>query len=69
MSATPPPVPPDRVVGVAYLISLLCLLVPLALVGSAFASVTLARRGRPLSAAGVTALGVACAAIGLTVIR
>jgi hypothetical protein len=60
---------PARVVVIAYLMALLCLGVPLALVGAVFAGVVLARRGLPWTGAGVIALGLVCAALGVTVLR
>lgn len=60
---------PPRVVVVAYLLALICLLVPLALVGALFAGVALIRRNRPRSGAGVVAAALLCTAIGVTVLR
>jgi hypothetical protein len=57
------------VVAAAYLLAALSLLVPLAVVGAVFAGAVLLRRGRPAEGAGVIALGVACAALGVTVLR
>lgn len=53
----------------AYLLALVCLLVPLAIVGGLFAGVALMRRNRPLEGAGVIALSLACTAIGVTALR
>lgn len=60
---------PPRVVVAAYLLALVCLLVPLALVGGLFAGVALMRRNRALEGAGVIIVSIACTAIGMTVIR
>jgi hypothetical protein len=46
-----------------------CLLVPLALIGALFAGVVLMRRNRMAEGAGVIALGVACTALGLLLLR
>ena len=53
----------------AYLLAAVCLLVPLALVGALFAGVALMRRNRPLEGAGVIALGIACTALGVALLR
>jgi hypothetical protein len=54
------------VVVVAYLLAIVCLLVPLALVGALFAGVALMRRNRPADGAGVIA--VALLATGLWIV-
>ena len=54
---------------VAYLLAAVCVLVPLAVVGALFAGVALMRRNRPLEGAGVVALGLACAALGVVLLR
>jgi len=54
---------------VAYLLAAVCLLVPLALVGAVFAGVALMRRNRPLEGVGVIALGIACTALGVALLR
>jgi hypothetical protein len=56
---------PTRVVAAAYLLALLCALIPLAAIGSAFAGIVLLRRGRARDGAGVLALTAVCAAIGV----
>ncbi len=53
----------------AYLLAAVCLLVPLALVGALFAGVALMRRNRAVEGAGVIALGLACTALGLALLR
>jgi len=58
-----PPIP-GRLVAVAFLLALVCLLVPLAIVGAVFAGIVLIRRGRPTAGAGVLVLGVVCATLG-----
>jgi hypothetical protein len=68
MDDGPLPVPTPAVVA-AYLLAALCLLVPLAVVGAAFAGVVLWRRGLRLHAASVVGLGVACTVLGVTALR
>jgi hypothetical protein len=60
---------PPRVVAVAYLLALLCLLAPPAVIGALFAGVVLARRNRALEGIGVIVLALACTAAGLTLLR
>lgn len=59
-----------EVVAAAYLLAVLCLLIPLAVVGSTFAGTVLWRRGglRPHGVA-VVGLGVTCAVFGVTALR
>jgi hypothetical protein len=67
-----PPEPqhlPQRVVIAAYVLAALCLLVPLAVVGAAFAGVVLVRRGRPVDGIAVIALGVLGAVLGVAMLR
>jgi hypothetical protein len=66
---TPPPRDPGRVVAAAYGLAVVCLFVPLALVGALFAGVALARRNRPAEGAGVVVVGIACTALGVTLLR
>ena len=61
--------PRTHVVVTGYLLAALCLLVPLAVVGSTFAGTVLWRRGLSLHGAAVVGLGVACTAVGLTALR
>lgn len=68
MDDAPLPVRPQAVV-VAYLLAALCLLIPLAVVGSTFAGAVLWRRGLRPHGAAVIALGLACTAVGVTVLR
>jgi hypothetical protein len=68
MDDGPLPVRP-QVVVVAYLLAALCLLIPLAVVGSTFAGAVLWRRGLRPHGAAVTALGIACTAVGVTLLR
>jgi len=56
-------------VAVAYLLAAVCVLVPLALIGALFAGIVLMRRNRPLEGAGVIALGLACTALSVTLLR
>ena len=65
LSDEPPPLP-GRVVAAAYVLALLTLLVPFAVLGAAFAGVVLVRRGRPGAGAGVLLVGAACVVLGLT---
>ena len=51
------------------MLAAVCLVVPLALVGALFAGIVLMRRNRPLEGAGVLALGVACTALGVALLR
>jgi hypothetical protein len=60
---------PQRVVIVAYLLAALCMLIPLAFVGAAFAGVVLIRRGRPIDGTVVIALGALGVAIAVTALR
>jgi hypothetical protein len=64
----PLPVRPQAVV-VAYLLAALCLLIPLAVVGSTFAGAVLWRRGLRQHGAAVIGLGVACMVFGVTALR
>ena len=60
---------PTRVVVVAYLLALVSMLVPLALVGAAFAGVALARRNRRTDGIGVIVVAVASTAFGVAALR
>ena len=60
---------PTRIVVIAYLLALVCILVPLALVGGLFAGVALMRRNRPLYGTGVIVVAVACTAFGIVALR
>jgi hypothetical protein len=71
---TPPePAPaeelPARLVIVAYVLALVCAMLPLAILGAAFAGAVLFTRGRRPEGAGVIALAVICAVLGVTVLR
>ena len=68
MEDAPSFVRPQAVVA-AYLLAALCLLVPLAVVGSTFAGTVLWRRGLRRHAVAVVGLGVACVVIGVTALR
>lgn len=57
------------VVASAYLLAGLCLLLPLAIVGAAFAAVVLVRRGRPTDGAGVAATAVLATVLGIVLLR
>ncbi len=65
--ASPAALPP-RLIAAAYLLALLCLLIPLAAVGSIFAGVVLLRRGRTRAGAGVLALTAVCTAGGVAML-
>ena len=68
MDDGPVPVRPQAVVA-AYLLAALCLLIPLAIVGSTFAGIVLWRRGLRQHAAAVVGFGVACMVFGVTALR
>jgi hypothetical protein len=68
MDDGPLPVRPQAVVA-AYLLAALCLLIPLAVVGSTFAGIVLYRRGLRPHAAAVVGFGVACMVFGVTALR
>ena len=68
MDDGPLPVRPSAVAA-AYLLAALCLLIPLAVVGSTFAGIVLWRRGLRPHAVAVLGLGVACMAFGVTALR
>jgi hypothetical protein len=57
------------VVVVAYLLAIVCVLVPLALAGALFAGIALIRRGRPADGAGVIAVGALATALGIALLR
>ena len=56
-------------VAAAYLLAALCLLLPLAVVGSTFAGAVLWRRGLRQHGAAVLGLGLACAVFGVAALR
>jgi hypothetical protein len=58
-----------QVVVVAYLLAVLCLLIPLAVVGSTFAGAVLWRRGLRAHAAAVIGLGFGCTVLAVTAVR
>ena len=60
---------PARLVIVAYLLALVCAVAPLAILGAAFAGAVLFTRGRRPEGAGVVALAIVCAVLGVTVLR
>jgi len=57
------------VVVVAYLLAIVCLLVPLALVGALFAGIALMRRNRAADGLGVIVVGVLATALGLILLH
>ena len=54
---------------VAYLLAIVCLLVPLALIGALFAGVALMRRNRPADGWGVIAVAVVATVLGVLLLR
>ena len=68
MDDGPLPVRRQAVVA-AYLLAALCLLIPLAVVGSTFAGAVLWRRGLRPDGAVVVGLGVTCMVLGLMLLR
>ena len=68
MDDGPLPVRPSAVVT-AYLLAALCVLIPLAVVGSTFAGIVLWRRGLRSHGAAVVGLGVACGVFGVAALR
>ena len=62
------PVRPSAIAA-AYVLALLCLMLPLAVVGSTFAGVVLIRQGVRGHGTAVLVLGVACVAIGIAALR
>ncbi len=68
MDQDPLPVRPQAIAA-AYGLAALCLLVPLAVVGSTFAGVVLWGRGLRPHGAAVLALGIAYMALGVTALR
>ncbi len=59
----------QQAVVVAYLLAGLCLLVPLAVVGSTFAGTALWRRGLRTHGPAVIGLGIACMVLAVTALR
>ena len=60
---------PGRVIAVAYLLALVCVLAPFGVIGVAFVGAVLFRREERTHAVAVVALGVVCAILGWTVAR
>lgn len=54
---------------VAYLLAMVCLLVPLALIGALFAGVALIRRNRPADGAGVIVVALLATALGIVLLH
>jgi hypothetical protein len=63
--AEQPPELAPRVIVAGYLIALVCVIVPAAVVGALFASAALFTRRRRAAAAGVLVVGIACTAAGV----
>jgi hypothetical protein len=55
---------PPRMVGIAYVLALLCLITPLTVLGSGFAGAVLFTRGMRREGAGVILVSVVCVALG-----
>ncbi len=55
---------PPRMVGIAYVLALLCLVTPLTVLGSGFAGAVLFTRGMRREGAGVIVVSVVCVAVG-----
>lgn len=68
MDADRPSVRPQAIVA-AYLLAVLCLLIPLSVVGSTYAGAVLARRGLRAHGATVLVLGVVCTAVAVLILR
>ena len=68
MDDAPFEIRPQAIVA-AYLLAVLCLLIPLSVVGSTFAGVVLLRRGLPTHGAAVVLLGIVCTTIAVTLLR
>ena len=64
----PYPLPTGAIVA-AYLLAVVCLLVPFGLVGVAFAAWVLVTRGYQRDAVLVVTIAVVCAVLGWTVLR
>ena len=60
---------PGRVVAAAYLLALVCVMVPFGIIGVAYVAVVLAQREQRVHALGVVAVGIVCAILGWTVAR
>jgi hypothetical protein len=60
---------PTAAIAAAYLLALLCLAVPLSVVGSTFAGVVLLRRGLAGHGWAVIVLGVGCMVVGALTLR
>ena len=56
---------PTRLVVVAYVLALICALLPLAVLGAGFAGAVIYNRGRRGAGAGVIAVAVASVAVGI----
>jgi hypothetical protein len=55
---------PPRFVAIAYVLALVCLITPLAILGVGFAGTVLFRRGRRLEGAGAIVVGAICVVVG-----
>jgi len=56
---------PARLIVIAYAIALLCVLLPLAVIGAGFAGAVIFQRGRRVEGAGVIAVAIVCVAIAV----
>jgi hypothetical protein len=60
---------PPRLVAIGYVIALVCLVAPLAVLGAGFAGAVVFQRGRRGAGAGVIAVAVLCSALGFLLLR
>jgi hypothetical protein len=56
---------PQRFVAIAYVLALVCALLPLAVLGAGFAGATLFTRGKRRDGAAVIVLAVLCSILGV----
>lgn len=66
MTGDPPPAPlPPRLIGAAYLMALVCAVVPLVILGAGFAGAVVFNHGRHGAGAGVIAVALLSTALGI----
>ncbi|MEA2192988.1 MAG: hypothetical protein QOI73_3109 [Solirubrobacteraceae bacterium] len=56
---------PTRLVVIGYVLALICALLPLAILGAAFAGAAIFQRGRRAQGAGVIVLAIVCVTIAV----
>ena len=56
---------PARLIVIAYVIALICALLPLAVLGAGFAGAVVIQRGRRAEGAGVIVVAIAATALGI----